>query len=201
MTPTTVESLWLFLQSAKILLLCIYIPPSVKAADLKAIETYIVNSCDYFSTTLHEHNVVIGGDFNTFNTNLLCTDLNLKNIVNSPTCGDSFLDKIQLSDSLSKLSSSAVGPPLANSDHCSVSATFQCCAVPPTKVLKTVYDLRPQHVRTFVDSVSSIDFQSIITSSDTVHMKCSLLQSSITDCFDNHIPCPRSQFHIAKNCG
>ena len=94
-----------------------------------------------------------------------------------------------MSDSLSRLSSSTIGPPLANSDHRSVSASIQCCEIPSTKVYKNVYDLRPQHVRNFVDSVSSIDFQSIITSSASVHEKCNLFQSSITDCFENHIPC------------
>ena len=58
-TPKSVECLWLFLHPIKILLLCIYIPPSVIAADLKEIETYITDSCDYFSTKLYKHNIVL----------------------------------------------------------------------------------------------------------------------------------------------
>jgi hypothetical protein len=188
--PTSIECIWLHLPSLAIVLLCIYIPPNINVSEYNAIHTFIVNCCDYFAINFQEHNLLLCGDFNTFNTNALCTALGLCNVVDQPTCGNSFLDKILVSQNLKLSAYCLVGPPLSNSDHNTVFATFPSDYLLNnfTTVYKTVYDLRNRYTSAFVDSIANTNFSSIMDAKQSVSEKCKVFQNTIIDCFKNSIP-------------
>ena len=187
--PTCIECIWTFFSSISILSLCIYIPPSVSSADATDIHNYIVLSCDYFSSTLKNHRVLLCGDFNQFNTDDICSALGLSNIVLSPTCGGSCLDKILISECLIASTTCSVGPPISNSDHNSVSATVNCKYSDSFIVANKVFDMRRRFVDPFISSINSLDFNNILNTDSSIDSKFKAFQDSIISCFKRFIPC------------
>lgn len=100
--PATVESTWAMITprsraNIKIALCAIYMPPRLCVADVKACQEYVVAAADRIVRKFKQVKFVIGGDLNTFNLDVLfCIDNDMKQIVNFPTCGVSFLDKIYM---------------------------------------------------------------------------------------------------------
>ena len=170
--------------------MCLYIPPNISCADASAVHDFIVHCCDHYSLTLKNHRTILCGDFNLFNTSTLCSALGLTDIVRAPTCGDSRLDKILVSDCFTTSSaSSTVGAPIANSDHNSVCATIKLQSTDsPPAIYKKVYDMRRRFVDKFINNITCFDYDSITCSNSSVDDICSSFQHSITSCFNSSIP-------------
>lgn len=89
-----VDFLVLDVMSFRILLVCLYIPPSVSSETLHVIEVCLTNIVDDFLMTKPVYNVIITGDLNKFKTKNLCFDLQLCDLVTKPTRKNNILEHI-----------------------------------------------------------------------------------------------------------
>ena len=78
---------WIDLTQIGVLVICTYIPPSIKAEELSKIHELLVHEIDNFLTGRPGYHLVILGDFNQFRVPLLCSDLSMVDIVKKPTRG------------------------------------------------------------------------------------------------------------------
>ena len=80
-SPTSIESVWLHLQSLNILFLCIYIPPGLPVKEHFEISNFLQTNIDSYLCTLKEPKVFISGDFNDFSTEIICSTFYLHNVL------------------------------------------------------------------------------------------------------------------------
>ena len=109
--------------SIKLLFFCVYIPPQQTSEATSSINDFIVNSCDSFLDNQREFHLCLCADFNSFDIDNLCASLDLTDTDSQPTLGKERLDRFLVSTTLAQEHniSTIIGPPIANSDHCSLS--------------------------------------------------------------------------------
>ena len=163
--PSCIEAVWLRLVDANIILAAVYIPPNLLSNVYNTIEDYLVDCFDD-ATNLHPDSfLMITGDMNQFPTKHIENQLNLTQIVDSPTRRNSTLDKIFLDSRLLHCYSSSsspqnnssqlgrfpfvnVHPSVGNSDHHSVFMRSFMHSVHSSRIVK-VYDYRTSHLVNF----------------------------------------------------
>ena len=104
-------------------ILCVYLPPQLNSASLKQVRESINNIMDDHLANLPSRRIIILGDFNMFDVKLLCSDLNLTDIVDKPTRGNRILDHILVSEELARVydtSTVSIESPIGKSDHASL---------------------------------------------------------------------------------
>ena len=74
-------------------LLCVYLPPGLKADILASFVEYVTECFDYILAIYPDASLYVCGDLNRYDLPFLSRDFNLINIVNIPTFGDAILDK------------------------------------------------------------------------------------------------------------
>ena len=192
-SPTSIESVWLHLQSLNILFLCIYIPPGLPAKEHCEISNFLQTNIDSYLCTLKEPKVFISGDFNDFSTEIICSMFYLYNTVNEPTRNYSFLDKILIPKSLTY--KTEIGPPLSNSDHNSVLTAVDLRLSSLPLGSKIVYDLRQRFVSNLVTCIRTYDWDILVNSDLDVNEKCSIFNDFIAESFSNSFLSVPSLFH------
>ena len=70
-----------------------YIPPWYGSEMRKSLKVYIISCIDYFRSAYSHPCFILCGDFNNFDTTLMCTIIEFKQLVKSPTRGSNILDK------------------------------------------------------------------------------------------------------------
>lgn len=94
------EGIVLELTTAKLAVICVYIPPSLSAGSLESIGDHIVTIYEHISgfdghLSKHSNNrIIIVGDFNHFKVDRLTSNLDLVDLVQRPTRGSYTLDHI-----------------------------------------------------------------------------------------------------------
>ena len=114
------EGIALELFSANIILLCVYIPPSLSSESLKFTRDKMVDIVDDYLTAHKDYCAIISGDFNHLRTDRLTSDLDLIDIIQHPTRGNNILDHILISRDLSanyKPDNVLYNPPIGKADH------------------------------------------------------------------------------------
>lgn len=105
-------------KKTKLILCAIYIPPIITAADKVKINDFMISHYDTHMLQDPNVNIIILGDFNTFDLNTISNNLNMINVVNKATRGSNILDKVLVCDSLhNDWISTDITHPLAGSDH------------------------------------------------------------------------------------
>lgn len=167
------ESVIIHLPQSNVLLLCLYIPPNLTSAQHNEISDNMTQYLDTFLQEKPNIKPIICGDFNDYHTDLFLTHFNCVNRVKNPTRGNSFLDQIWISESLEDNypDSAIVGPPLANSDHCSVLLRPSMEARASKIIEKTVFDYRASNIQRFLHALESSNFYEVY-SADDVDAKC-----------------------------
>ena len=192
-TPDCIEALWLHLLDTNITLLAVYIPPGLTSNNYKEISRYIVDAYDEISVSNAEGYLIIAGDMNQFPTRGIEAQLNVTQIVNSPTRGNAVLDKILLDVRLlNKLSSTAslaggavvhdslitICSAVGNSDHLSVLMNSRAINKDAPHIRK-VYDLRASHVDSFKAKLAEFPWPSFYKADLSVDEKCDILHATI----------------------
>ena len=174
------ECLAIYLTVPGVLLLSLYLPPNISAADNVTISTLIVDTVDTFLINFPETHIAFCGDFNNFNTNHLEVSFHLINKVTAPTRGNNVLDKIFTSSGIAdSYDDCDVLPPLSTSDHNCVLLK----GTMPSVGIKycTVWDFRKSNIDKYMDVLTRTDFNDVYLA-DTVDKKLCIFYEKLKCC-------------------
>ena len=186
------EYVSLFMRDLGILVICLYIPPSLCKDSLTEISDAIVKQVAHFLIENPSCSVIILGDFNHFNTNTVVNELNLSNIVTKPTRKENILDKILISKDLKSIFEPdriIYDSPLGNSDHRLLTAY-------PIDEIKgkyhnsrqvCIYDYRNSNMTALANYLLPIDW-SVLSACKDVDEQWSLFENILQYGFDISIP-------------
>lgn len=193
--PRCIEGMWLRLFDSNIILMALYVPPSLTSAEYKEIEDHLVEGFDEISSSLNDPYLIIAGDLNQLPTDQIEAQLNLTQIVDSPTRGDALLDKILLDSNLLRQYSASsvpdshhssygpltlVGPGIGNSDHRSVFMKSLAFTDKTSQVCK-VYDYRTSHMNSFKARLATYPWSDFYKANLSLDEKCDLFHKIIDD--------------------
>ena len=164
--PSEIEMLALRINGLHLFLICLYIPPSLKANKLNMISDFITDMLDAELAMFPHSNILICGDFNQFDTSMFSQQFSLRNCVTFPTRNASFLDQIWINPELSEFykEDATVGPPISSCDHNSVLLVGRNGERHHGKVVK-VWDFRKSYLDLFeyLLSIGLSDFTSKVS--------------------------------------
>ena len=83
------EDVWIILPSVKLLIIALYIPPSLRSQELAYVNDELINRIEDSLESYPNFKVIIAGDLNNFSTNEIEETFNLVQVVASPTRGGS----------------------------------------------------------------------------------------------------------------
>lgn len=185
------ECLVIKFPNLKMIVMALYLPPSIVNRLSSAIDGFIVASVDEQLLKNPQYDVVIAGDLNRFDVANVCCSLNLKNISNRPTYSNAELDYVLFSESLAVHYDITLCAPFDRSKvpHLSLLASPQMKSDKRThNIVRRVYDLRSSFVERYVRRIDSVDWSFLDDNQSTVNEKCFLFQQSIDNIVEECIP-------------
>ncbi len=154
-------------------ILCVYLPPDLKAEVISSFSVYITDCFDFILMDNPEADLYVCGDVNRHNLSFLTGDYNLQNVVNFPTFGNVTLDKLFCPSNLFKRFDASAAPGLGTALHTHstvvISRNMQPHYVNGDIGFHRVYDLRTSFVKSFCDRLASSDWTFFDNSSDVEH--------------------------------
>ena len=115
-----IEFIFMRITNCNLITLSVYIPPSLSQMLLNEIRESIVNIIDKLLYENPNDDIMLLGDFNHFNTDTLCCDLDIIDLIKRPTRGENILDHVLISENLRriyKFENVRYNSPIGNSDH------------------------------------------------------------------------------------
>lgn len=192
-SPCYVQCVCLKLTTQDITLIVLYIPPNLAACQYQQVNDFLIDLCDRSPTKFF----MIIGDLNQLKTKELELTLQLIQLVNVPTRKNSILDKILMTETLvsfyidaqDNVSPVKVGPPIGNSDHCTVflKPCKNVTDVGDASFFFKVHDLRDSHVATFKSALQRFPWRDFYYLDVSVENKCELFYNVLADAM-NLIP-------------
>lgn len=186
--PHGCNSVWLIFHSLKIIFVCIYIPPSAVTCNSNDVLDFVSLNIDNNLTKLPEYNILLTGDFNRLDINVLTDSFDLCNLVTEPTRGNVTLDLLLVSTQLSDNLDVIVGPPVATSDHSTIFCSPKRNDQFSNLKVCTVLDLRESFINSFLNLLECIDFRPLYDMSLSCDEKCYLFFDMLHFCFTQTIP-------------
>ena len=182
--PPWIESLCIYFPLFKLVLLVLYVPPSLSAHQLNAVITYIINSADEVLNQIGNSNLAILGDLNNLSTVDLEQSLGVTQVVNFPTRGTAILDKILIDQELCENFLSPVKcPNFGKADHFAIHLKPILRKFDSPKVVK-VYDYRQSNINNFLKSLSFQRWQDLYFEGTSIDEKCDVFYSMVNDALE-----------------
>ena len=198
--PNSIESVCLRICNSDTILMALYIPPNLSSNDYKVIADYLVDCFDEITGSLADSYLMIVGDLNQFPTRAIEDHLNLTQIVDSPTRGNSTLDKILLDtrllhqhmncspsedfstnrSPLTNHSLVTICPTIGNSDHYSVFMKSMAFSAQACQIRK-VYDYRASHLNNFKRKLADFPWTNFFEANLSLDEKCEIFHEVIED--------------------
>ena len=182
----------------QVVFVALYVPPNEAVRASSSISDLLIDKIDNVMEIFPNFEVILCGDLNRMDISQLCTSLNLRNIFNKPTYGNSQLDYILLSDDLCSDFSISDFPPI------DLSKTPHLCllAIPKSKncdglcVFHQVYDLRSSYVDSFVMELACVNWSFVYDTELSLNDKCDkfhgILQLAVDKCIPvSYVKCTR----------
>ena len=186
------ELLAIEITNYNLILLCLYIPPSLSSPILRDIYDELVQEVDALLCQRPNRSLVTVGDFNHFRCDNLCNAFDLVDIVDNPTRGSNVLDHILVSRDLSevyKKENVVFNAPVGNSDHLTLYA------VPVTPLpeavrsrVVTIYDFRESNLTSLRRSLSKVNWESHMDSTTDVNELCAIFNNILNIHIQASIP-------------
>ena len=175
-----------------LLLICIYIPPNVKADNLRQIHDMLVMIVDDHLSCKPYYSYAIVGDLNQFNVGNLCNELHLSELINRPTRGNNILDHILVSGDLTDIylpNNVDYDCPIGKADHlmitCHAVKGIPCAAF---SHYRCVLDLRESHLSSLFAAAAKVDWIDIVSRAPDVDSQWNAFHSCLSNLVDAHIP-------------
>ena len=173
-------------------ILCIYLPPQLNAASLNQTKERIINVTDDHLLKFPNRQIIILGDFNTFDVIGLCSDLNLVDIVDKPTRGNNILDHVLVDERLKeKYNSSSVSieSPVGKSDHATLIISPLCSFTETCSArYQKVFDYRESNIAVLLECAKAIDWHNIFDPDEDINIQWLKLHRVILDLLNKCIP-------------
>lgn len=189
---THVDSLVLEIYTFNIILICIYVPPSVTADTLRDVHEAIVYITDDILSKKPFYKLVITGDMNKFKTNDLCAELDLLDIINKPTRGDHILDHVLMTKELATSYNPdrvTYDAPIGSADHRMLTCIPDSSHFIPTITRwHKVFDFRKSHLLHLSHMASSIKWYDMMSPSAHVNDLWEKFHSTLLDLVEQCIP-------------
>ena len=190
-----VELIIIDLESFNLYVICLYIPPAISHLSLREIHDELVHEIDALLAQSPQRRFIVLGDFNHFNSDDLCGDLDMVDIIKNPTRGPNILDHILVSQNLSEAYRSEnviYNAPIGNSDHLTLYAVPIVLTRNSTKTREvSIFDLRKSNLNALRNRLSQISWESILHCSMEVNEMCVAFHDSFRACIMSCIPCRR----------
>lgn len=163
-----------------IFFILLYIPPQTTVQVREKLLNCIVVNTDTFLNNNPEGQVCILGDFNHHIWQDLCSQLDLSNIVQNKTRGNSLLDCVLVSTKCEFNYVTEVKDPLSSSDH---SMIFVYADKKPIEFThkKVVYDYRTSNKCNLITAFENINWNSFYSSTD-INETTKILETNIKSC-------------------
>lgn len=175
----------------ELIVICLYIPPDVNADVKQSTRDALCSFIDSFLTTnSYLDSVIILGDFNKFDTSSLCIDLDLFDIVSSPTRNDSVLDHVLVSNELSDVYNNdcvSYNSPISSSDHKTICVTPISKPANVNDYYCTVFDYRHSYMCNLYNDVCDSDWDNLYKEI-SVHKQCAIFYRILNNSIDKTIP-------------
>ena len=176
----------------KLFLICIYILPNTRADDLRLIHDSLVDIVDSFLAKKPNYRYCIVGDFNHFDVAALSADLNLTDLVKSPTRANNILDHILISHDLREVYDESLVTydcPIGRSDHLMV--TCRPLSQDPQNTLlrySCVLDLRKSNVDALVSAAHNVNWSDVVPQDSDVDTQWNSFYNCVLRLIESHIP-------------
>ena len=165
-----IDFLVMDISTYNVFLICIYIPPSLPANELHEIHDFLVEAADNLLTSKPNYNIVIAGDMNKFNTDSLCKELALTDIITKPTRLANVLDHVLVTKSLATFYDSdqvVYDAPIGTSDHLVITCVPDSTSPPKPDVRwHKVFDFRKSFLQRFLYVASLVDWNEVVSDED-----------------------------------
>ena len=186
--PSYLESVWLCFPVAKILFVCLYLPPTFAFKERTQTESFIISNFDVFLTSFPNFDIIITGDLNGFAVSPLLDGLGLVSLVCEPTRNSAILDHCLISADLSSKYLVTVEAPIANSDHNSVSARVKDVLKPRKSIVKPLYDLRQSNINRFLCEMADTDWTPLYSPTLSIDEKCDMFHNVLNHLLQACVP-------------
>ncbi len=188
----SVEYLVLDITSLRILLVCIYVPPSLASETLKNVHARLISISDTFLLKKPHYRQVITGDMNHLDVLSLCLDLGLNDIVKRPTRGDRILDHVLMIEEMAEQYDPErvlYDSPIGNGDHKVITCIPNCTRAQPKIVAwKRVYDMRQSNMEYLGHQASLVDWTNLVSEGESVNASTSAFHGALSDLVSRCIP-------------
>ncbi len=173
-----------------------YIPPQRSSQDEKEIIDFIIDELDVISAQHPNCFMIVCGDLNRLDTDLLESSHDLIPKVSDPTRGAAILDQILISSNISQFYPCAeAGPPLFSGrrgSHGQVFLTAFQRSDPENVTVHTIFDCRKPYVEKFLASLTNCSFKDVYHEPD--------LDNKVTLFYEHFLRClsqiPRKQITL-----
>ena len=187
-----IEATFVDFPQLQLCMMCIYFPPQLSARTLYQARDSVDTIIDAHLTDHVNRQVMIMGDFNSFDVKALCSDLNLVDVVDKPTRQAKILDHILISDDLTNIyqsSSLSVESPVGKSDHATLILK------PSSQEIKhhisryhTVFDFRESNIAKLLARAEHIDWHNITKPEEDINTQWTKLHQTIQGILKECIP-------------
>lgn len=172
--PLSIECVSFIMKEPLICIIILYIPPSLRSAEMNLVSIFLQNCLRYFLEYYPSSHILVAGDFNNFPCNTMINDFGLYQLVNLPTRGSSTLDKIFVDPLLrTKYSAPISCPAFGSSDHLSILMKPLNSVWQVTHV-KRVYDMRKSNIAKFTECLNNAPWHYIYDNSLSLADKCNM---------------------------
>lgn len=187
-----IDFITLDISSHNILLVCLYVPPSVSSEILAAVRSLLTDILDSFLLIRPFYHQVVAGDFNHLNADDLRKDLGLHDLVTQPTRMDSILDHILMSRDLADSYDTRrviYDCPLASADHKMITCVPNNVNAQTQAVrFYTVCDFRESNLQHLLFRASLVDWDSVVGENENVNSSWSAFHLSLKQLLHECIP-------------
>ena len=186
-----VEYLFVDLQSVKIGVLCIYIPPNLSASSLSMVHEKMTTLLDDYLCKYPKNGTIVLGDFNHFKVDDFCNEHSMTDIINKPTRGSNILDHVLIDQALTPAYSTAKVdflPPIGKSDHLTLFIAAENGRETANIRHHTVFDFRQSHLSNLFACASCLDWTSSTAIDHDVDSQWSVLHNQIVTILNQTIP-------------
>ncbi len=196
--PEGIEALWLRVsptshprQLASIIVCTVYHPPRSPTAEM--LVTHLINTADFLRSKFPCSKLVICGDFNELDVSPISQHLNLTQVVDFPTHGNSTLDLI-LTDVGTHYLPPQQLPPMGRSTHVTILLPATPTNSPSPAVTRTYRPTPDSAIRNFGQWITHHPWTEVLTVQD-VQQKWDYYQDTITTAYHHFFPTKTVRTH------
>ena len=198
--PNIIDCLSLIFPLQQIILILVYVPPSLPANVNRDIVTFLTKYIESALVNLPDSKLLLMGDFNHLPLTDIENIFSLTQLVNFNTRGNALLDKIFVDEGLKQTLCEALPcPAFGKSDHIAIFVpASKISGAPPSRLCK-IYDYRKANMTAVMEKLMSVPWENWYRSSDDINTKVAQLYDIMYDAM-RAIPSVLVKMNVTDKC-